>query len=265
MTNQVSYGANIGWMNWRADTTNGAVIGEFVCSGTIYGANVGWINLGSGTPTNGLWYSNTSSNDFGVNNYGDGRLRGYAYGANIGWINFDPTGNARIDLVTGKFSGYAYGANIGWISLSNAQAVVKTDTIRAGADSDSDGMTDAWERHYAGDITTLSAGGHDADGDGVLDTDEYGADTNPFDIGDYLRITALDATLGDTATITWTSKPSRLYRVQKRLDLLTGVWGDSDPPGLVSPDGGLTTTRSVTDSVVTQRFFRVQSLKPLSP
>jgi len=44
------YGANLGWLDWRGDTANGAVIGEYVCSGYLYPANVGWINLGSGRP-----------------------------------------------------------------------------------------------------------------------------------------------------------------------------------------------------------------------
>ncbi len=48
--NPYSYGANTGWMNWRASTADGVGIGEYVCSGYIYGANVGWIHLGDGTP-----------------------------------------------------------------------------------------------------------------------------------------------------------------------------------------------------------------------
>src|SRR5690242_8041018 len=87
--NKYAYGANIGWLDCRGDTNNGAVIGEYVCSGFIYFANVGWINLGSGSPTNGIYYQNLSANDFGVNQDGTGNLRGYAYGANIGWINFE--------------------------------------------------------------------------------------------------------------------------------------------------------------------------------
>src|SRR5437773_9615512 len=82
-TNKYAYGANIGWMDWRGDTNNGAIIGEYVCSGYVYAANVGWINLGNGSPTNGIQYKNLSTNDFGVNQDGLGDLRGYAYGANI--------------------------------------------------------------------------------------------------------------------------------------------------------------------------------------
>src|SRR5262249_27343626 len=84
-TNRFSYGANIGWIDWRGDKANGAIIGEYVCSDYIYSANVGWIHLGNGMPTNGVYYGNLSAADYGVNHDGIGRLRGYAYGANIGW------------------------------------------------------------------------------------------------------------------------------------------------------------------------------------
>ncbi len=270
--NSMAYGANIGWMDWRGDETNGCVgctngvvIGEFVTKGYIYAANVGWINLGSGSPTNGIQYSNTSSNDFGVNNLGDGRLRGFAYGANIGWVNFEPTGNAKIDLITGNFSGYAYSANCGWISLSNAFAFVKTDSVQAGADTDGDGIPDAWELQKAGNLTALTGTG-DSDGDGLKDIDEYRADTDPLNANDLLRIIAVAAnTPGDTATLTWTSKPTRLYQVQNRLDLVAGSWGTNSPPGLVSPDPGLTTTRNATGAAVSNRFFRVQAIRPLMP
>jgi hypothetical protein len=272
---QSSYGANIGWMNWRGDAgTNGAVIGEFVCSGNIYGANVGWINLGNGNPTNGNQYSNNSTNDFGVNNLGTGELRGYAYGANIGWIVFTNSSASgpllsteipRFDLVTGAFGGYAYSANCGWISLSNAFAYVKTDSVTPGADTDGDGMADAWEIQHFGS-TGAKNGLADSDGDGVLDKDEYAADTDPLNVNDRLRITAISAnSLGSTSTVTWTSHNTRLYQVQTRGDLVTGSWSTNTPPGVVSPDVGLTTARSVPGTVTTQRFYRVQAIQPLKP
>src|SRR5207302_939359 len=147
--NKYAYGANIGWMDWRGDTNNGAVIGEYVCSGYIYAANVGWINLGGGTPTNSIYYQNLSASDFGVNQDGLGNLRGYAYGANIGWINFENTGAPKVDLFTGKFSGYAYSANCGWISLSNAFAYVRTDIIAPGQ-TETTGLPIAWELQHFG-------------------------------------------------------------------------------------------------------------------
>src|SRR5579862_6364847 len=106
--NPYAYGANIGWINAFADGTNGAVIGQFFCTGFLYSANVGWISLGaSGGPANGYAYSNITSNDWGVNNIGDGRLAGMAYGANIGWIVFEQTyGLPRVNLINGQLTGY---------------------------------------------------------------------------------------------------------------------------------------------------------------
>src|SRR6266852_7500645 len=140
--NRFAYGANIGWMDGRADGANGVVIGEFVCSGFIYAANVGWINLGSGAPVNGIQYQNISAADFGVNTDGLGNLRGLAWGANIGWVNFEAQGAPKVDLWSGRLTGFVYGANVGWISLSNALAFVQTDTIRPGADTDGDAFAD---------------------------------------------------------------------------------------------------------------------------
>ena len=152
-TNSFAYGANIGWINWRGDVTSGAVVGEYVCSGSIWSANCGWISLGSGTPVNGIQYGNASATDFGVNLTGHvvsggvppAQLRGFAYGANIGWINFESTGNPEISLSTGRLSGFAYSANCGWIDLASATAFVQTDFIIPGADTDGDGIADAHE------------------------------------------------------------------------------------------------------------------------
>src|SRR5437588_3603714 len=102
--NKYAYGANIGWMDWRGDTNNGAVIGEYVCSGYIYAANVGWIKLGGGFPANGIQYQNNSASDFGVNLDALGKLRGYAWGANIGWLNFQNLDDPKLNLWTGILS-----------------------------------------------------------------------------------------------------------------------------------------------------------------
>src|SRR6185312_3424378 len=186
--NKLSYGANVGWVDWRGDTNNGAVIGEYVCSGYIYSANVGWINLGSGLPVNGIQYQNNSASDFGVNQDGLGNLRGYAYGANIGWINFETNGAPKVDLLTGKMSGYVYSPNVGWISLSNSFAYVQTDTIQQGALAP-DGLPVAWLLQNFG--TTNVSAGADADNDGVSNANEYLAGTNPNNINSILRITSI--------------------------------------------------------------------------
>lgn len=243
--NRFAGGANIGWVNFVGDTNNGAVVGEYVCSGYIYAANVGWIHLGDGTPANGVYY-NEFNGDSGVNVGGDGGLHGLAWGANIGWVNFTTNGfpaqAPRIDLLTGKFSGFAWGANVGWISLSNAVASVRTDRITPGGDSDADGITDAWERERTGNLTTLSRDG-DRDGDGVTDLREYLANTNPLDPSSNLVLgTAPISGVGPSPmVVNWMAMPGRVYRVEMRdnLDPQT-PWVDSRlvaNPSLISGVG----------------------------
>ena len=261
LTNRFAYGANIGWVDARADGTNGAVIGDYVCSGFLYSANVGWINLGSGSPTNGIQYQNLDASDFGVNQDGVGNLRGYAWGANIGWLNFEATGAPRFDLATGLFSGNVWSANCGWISLSNAVARIQTDTLFPGI-LDANGLPLAWELLYFG-MTNVDPNG-DADGDGVTNYAEYLAGTNPRDPGDFLRIVNFSPTPdGTSASLAWTSVPNRFYRLQDTTDLAGAAWADS-PLGLIFPDGALT-ARTFNESAAPTRFYRVLAIRPLSP
>jgi hypothetical protein len=188
-TNQYSYAANLGWMDWGADTNNGAVIGQFVCSGYIWSANAGWIYLGGGAPANGIRYQNDSAADCGVNRATNGVLSGFAWGADIGWLLFTnrdvngvPFDGPKVDLVTGKLSGFIWSADCGWISLSNDQAQVQTDAIVPATDSDGDGIPDAWELLHFGNLTSANAT-TDHDGDGFTDLQEILAGSDPFDPG----------------------------------------------------------------------------------
>jgi hypothetical protein len=261
-TNRDAYGANVGWVDGRGDTNRGAVIGEFVCSGYLYGANVGWIHLGSNAPANGIQYLNNSATDYGVNHDGLGNLRGFAFGANIGWINFESNGAPHVDLATGKLGGSVYSANCGWISLSNAFAVVQTDTIPGGTDSNANGLPDAWERIYFGALGVNPDA--DADEDGMSNREEYLAGTNPTNATDRLRITAFSGPPGGTnVSLSWSSVATRFYAIQKTIDLAVPAWTDSGL-GLISP-GGSFTTRAFNDTNATVRLYRVEALRPLAP
>lgn len=256
--NKYAFGANIGWMDWRGDTNNGAVIGEYVCSGYIYSANCGWINLGSGTPTNGIYYQNLDASDFGVNQDGLGNLRGYAYGANIGWINFESTGAPAVNLATGNLSGCAYSANCGWISLSNASAFVQTDTIQPGALAP-DGLPIAWLLQNFG--TTNVDANADPDGDGMSNLQEYLAGTNPNDSNSVLRIThiARDPVLHNS-TLNWLSVSTRAYAVQSNSPLSSGPWIDVNVLGL-----GANNLTFFDNSTNGMDFYRVRAFRPLGP
>jgi hypothetical protein len=258
-TNHFAYGANIGWLDWRGDTNNGVVIGEYACSGYIYAANVGWISLGNGSPPGGIYYSNSSGSDWGVNQDGLGNLRGYAYGANIGWINFETNGAPMADLATGKFSGYAYSANCGWISLSNASAFVQTDTIQPGPLAPNS-LPIPWLLANFG--TTNVNANADPDGDGMSNQQEYLAGTNPNDASDYLRITSI--TRGSPpstyTTVGWPGKPTRFYGIQQRTSLnQSDSWLEfytATTPGVTSV--GFNQTAA-------QQFYRIRAFRPLMP
>ena len=258
-TNRYAYGANLGWVDWVADTNNGAVIGEYVCSGYIYSANVGWINLGSGNPANQIQYKNGSAADFGVNQDGLGNLTGYAYGANVGWITFEQTcGQPKVDLFTGKMSGYVWSANCGWISLSNSVAYVQTDTIQKGA-LDQSGLPVAWELIYFGH--TGVASNADPDGDGMSNLQEYLAGTDPNNAASVLKITYFNR---DPATayntMNWSGVSTRFYAIQTNSTLASGAWADRvafTTPWIISA--------SWVDNTSTNNFYRIRAYRPLTP
>lgn len=257
-TNHYAYGANIGWIDGRGDTNNGAVIGEYVCSGYVYSANIGWINLGSGSPTNGIYYQNVSATDFGVNQDGLGNLRGYAWSPNVGWMNFEANGAPKVDLVTGKLSGSIYSANCGWISLSNSVAYVQTDSIQQGALAP-DGLPIAWLLTYFG--TTNVSASADPDGDGQSNLEEYLAGTNPNDGNSALKITSVTrGTPRPTYTVlNWTAVSTRFYAIQYRTNLLSGAWADY----IAFPYAGLNNA-GFDDSNNTD-FFRIRAFRYLTP
>jgi hypothetical protein len=271
-----SYGANIGWMEWLADSpADGVSIGEFICSGWIYAANVGWINMGSGLPVNHIQYQNNSATDFGVNfsvdpmQPGYAVLRGLAYGANIGWINFEVTGNPRLSLFTGRLSGYAYSANCGWINLDDMLGLnahyVQTDHIAMGIDSNGNGIADAWEYLYFGGL--LGAGQQNSlspNGNGMTLLQDYNDGVSPLSINNGLRITAYSTNSGGVSSnVTFTSTTARLYTIEVNGDITQPLnWTDSGL-GLFAPDQGARTTRIVTQASATKKVFRVKTMRPL--
>lgn len=271
-TNLFAFGANLGWINARADGAHGAVIGEFFCAGYLYAANVGWIHLGDGQPVDGIRYRNESADDYGVNHDGRGNLRGFAWSPEIGWLTFtnrDARGaffdGPQVDLRTGRLNGSIWSANCGWIALSNAVALVQTGWLAPAEDTDADGIPDAWERIHAGTPASLSRDG-DFDGDGVTDYHEYEADTHPLDPASQFRITRIRPAEANSVAITWSSRASRLYALYRCPTLNPQAPWQESGLGVFSPALGTNTTRTlalIPDAA--QEFYRVQALRPLPP
>ena len=264
-----AHAANAGWINLRPDVPAapaGIVFGEYFLSGQAYAANLGWIDFGDGAPADGIRYANNSGADCGVNHDGSGNLSGLAYGANVGWINFgwatssDPD-RPRVDLLTGAFTGYAYSANLGWIQLGTGY--LTTDTM-VSVDSDSDGIADAWERQVFGDLATANAMSN-WDGDASSDKEEYLAATLAKDASSHFGILSVIYNSDHTgANVTFTSSPGRLYdlEVSNNLGSAPDMWLDSGL-GVITPDTGVSTTRSVSWLGTDRKFVRVVAQRPL--
>jgi hypothetical protein len=266
---QHSWGGNVGWLGWAAGGTQGAAIGEYVCSGYLYGANIGWIHLGGGASAipGAAYYANTSATNYGVNAFESSEplradLRGFAYGANVGWIAFDSSGKPQVNLTTGAITGYAWGGNIGWINLGQLGFSLITQRIEPGADTDGDGLPDAWELLYAGSLAAMDAT-TDSSGNGMLDREAYYAGLDPFDADARLAIIAYQlVTSGgrENISLTWTSVPTRQYRIERSLDLGSGAWTtvrDNLAPG------GATTTELTRTVNWDAQFYRVVPFRSL--
>ncbi len=135
------------------------------------------------------------------------------------------------------------------------------------ADTDSDGMPDAWEQlHF----------GHPVNGDPALDSDhdgtsnlaEYEANTDPGNAASVFRITGIARDANSHPVITWSSVGGVRYRVQFS-DSLQGSFTDVVRPPTEETDPspvGTASTRSFTDEFTltgnppapVRRFYRIK-------
>jgi hypothetical protein len=93
--------------------------------------------------------------------------------------------------------------------------------LRLGAppvDADGDGLADAWEMQYFGNLNQNGAG--DFDGDGVSNLREYRAGTNPTDPHSLFEVVEISKVPNGIA-IQWSSQPERRYRVKRTDSLAT--------------------------------------------
>lgn len=261
--NKWAYSPSTSWINCRPTVTNGAVIGEFICSGFFYCATTGWIHLSNDDgPTNGFQYTNLGD-DWGVNHI-DGKLRGLAWAESTGWVNFEDSGNPTVDLETGRITGCAWGEGVGWIKFDGSQAFLETDGMPSGDDNDSDSIPDMWELEQTGSTNLLASGTNDYDKDGITDYDEYIAGSNPADSNSYLKVTDITLTGGTNISLTWSSALARLYKIEENDDLMdTDGWLECGL-GTLSPDSDSNTTIVLDLGSYTQLFYRIKAFIPFS-
>lgn len=258
-----AWAPSLGWINLAPGHTvpgGGVVVTDTHLFGFAWSASTGWINFGDGTPANEVRYSNTTGTDSGVNHDGAGNLRGLAWSPSIGWINFGwaaatDAHRPRFDLLTGAFTGYAWSSSAGWINLDTGLLRIASMQI---TDADQDGISDAWEIDMA-EATSLLTSEGDYDRDGSSDLDEYLHDTNPFEPDDYLRILDYQPSATSSA-LTWTTRPTRLYRIARSTDLDSWL-----TTAIFAPDPGTQTTRTAKHDPSPRLFFKVEARIPFAP
>lgn len=167
------------------------------------------------------------------------------------------TGRTGTDLIANGLTISLTGAVTG---MNQAKFLRLVDTS-APADTDHDGMPDAWETANQLNPNSNADAALDADGDGQSNLAEFIAGTNPQSSVSKLAIVSLSRGV-TTATLTWSSVPGKSYRIQACGDLAAWQTQESSPgvPLVIPASGGSQTSQEIPIPALTtepKRFFRV--------
>ena len=147
----------------------------------------------------------------------------------------------------GQFSGHRSG-----LIDFKITAAMPYPVIPAGADTDGDGLADAWETQFFGNLS--SGATQDSDGDGMSNLAEYLSGTNPTSNTSLLSTRTAAAPGVDAVRIEWPSVSNAFYAIDATDDLL-------DPEGWYAMASGIAATPplNVHTSVVPRnaRMYRI--------
>lgn len=127
--------------------------------------------------------------------------------------------------------------------------------LHPGADSDGDGMGDAWEVQFSLNPVAIDSA-DDKDGDGADNLAEYLAGSNPSDPASVLKVSATRSPVSDGIFLQWPSVLGHQYSVHATAGLTNGgVW-----QALITgmPGTGGAVEFEVRPTAATPRFFRVR-------
>ena len=108
-------------------------------------------------------------------------------------------------------------------NLAGAGLVSAGATLTVLADTDGDGIPDAWEVEHHLNPADAADGLLDKDGDTMSNWAEYIAGTDPEDAMSYLKVDRVEAVAG-AVTLDFLVTSNRTYSVQYRPTLATGGW-----------------------------------------
>ena len=103
-------------------------------------------------------------------------------------------------------------------------AWAETGTFTVSADTDGDGIPDAWELRYASSLTNMTSV-TDSDKDGLTDRQEYLAGTGPTNTSSVLIIRDVEAQPDMNMVMRWSSVAGRRYSLLRTTSLVdAGSW-----------------------------------------
>ncbi len=180
-------------------------------------------------------------------------LRGITYGFNSGngVITYLPAyGYRGLDRVNFQVNDTVANSGVGQVNFN----------VVAPADSNTNGLPDAWEASYG--VTDPNG---DADGDGQSNLAEYQANTNPTNAASSLRILSTGFDISHNFTFSWASVGGTRYRVQYANSVSNAVFTDVvrsiDAEMDMSPFGAASTqtyTDTLNGPTNVSRFYRVK-------
>ena len=127
------------------------------------------------------------------------------------------------NLTNGTYTVYVVGKNsAGFWQDTNSATISETWIVSTSADSDNDGMPDAWEQEY-GLVVGVNDSGDDADNDGLSNLEEYLAGTIPTLATSRLAM-RIATPAGNEVTLQFNAVSNKSYSVLYRNSLSTGGW-----------------------------------------
>lgn len=161
-------------------------------------------------------------------------------------FNYDSAGRlTTATFATNKSIAYTYDA-----AGNHLQRQI---SIGSNPDTDGDGLADAWEQFYFGNLSRNGAG--DFDNDGFLDLSEFLAGTVPTNSASALKVFGNPAPGGGGTTVEWASVSGRTYRLQFKYPLEASNW--SNVPGDVTASGPVASKLDISATGQVHRFYRV--------
>ncbi len=129
----------------------------------------------------------------------------------------------------------------------------RSNSAPVAADSDGDGLPDAWEIAHFGNLSRDGSG--DFDGDGFTDLQEFLAGTDPANASDFLKIEAAGSSAG-AFLLNLHAVAGKSYAIEYRDALGAGAWTKLQDVSASST--GVTQVSDPAFSTARHRFYRVR-------